>query len=196
MRTLAIMTMVATASVGAAVAIASPILVPLPALQVYGATPLTAADVHHSMDLEKQAARIRMNERIAHIFYEAHGCYDDTLDNLTARKSLEHGVPVRLLSSLIFTESRCRPNAKSDRAACGLMQVNSKAWHVSCQKLLDPETGVEIGTRIFASYQRQFGLRGGLQHYLGMGTDDGNMTGNEYADKVLTTAGYHPETIQ
>jgi Transglycosylase SLT domain len=197
MRTLAIATMITTTAIGVGVVAVSSILIPMPQMQAQDlGKPFTMEDIKQALAQDLLIKKIAEAEEVAIRVYEAHGCYNYDLAHLTALKSVEHGVPVRLLAGLIFVESSCNSYARSDRHACGLMQVNSKVWHVSCADLMEPETGIEIGTRIFASYKSRWGLRGGLHHYLGMGTDDGNITGDEYANKVLMAAGYRqPELV-
>ncbi len=168
-----------------------------PAIKVHALTP---EDITNGLHQEAYHKKLALAERVARRIYAAHGCHDEDLAFITAKSAIDHGVPASVLASLIWVESSCRPGAVArvdgKITACGLTQVNPHIWNISCEDLLDPDTAIDAGATIFASYHHRYGLRDGLHHYLGMGADDGEIDGDSYATKVLTVAGYrHPELI-
>lgn len=171
---------------------------PPPAIKVHAPTP---EEITNQVHQEEYNRKVEFAERIARRIYESHGCFDEDLVSLTAQKAVDHSISSGVLAALIFVESGCHEGAiaKVDGkiTACGLTQVNPQVWNISCEDLLDPDTAVETGTTILASYKSRYGLRGGLHHYLGMGTDDGQLDGDTYATRVLLVAGYrHPELVR
>ena len=76
--------------------------------------------------------------------------YDDIIR--TNAKAM--GWDWRLLSSLIYHESRFINESASDRGAVGLMQIVTE--RVSVDSLLDPAVNIELGTRYLTRLQRMF----------------------------------------
>jgi len=193
MRILVIVTSIIVFSATAGSFITAEFQVPQP-LRVKAFSP---EDIINQISQEKLQKKYHMAEDVSRHIYAANGCEDEDLIYITARKAVDHNIPARVLSALIFVESSCHSQASSKRYSCGYMQVNSRVWNIPCEDLMDPERGIEEGTKILSSYKKLHGLRGGLHHYLGMGTDDGTISGDDYATKVLTVAGYrHPELVQ
>jgi hypothetical protein len=161
-------------------------------LPPYTTQALSPEDVHHQIAADKIWKQYKVAEKIARRAFKTEGCNNGTLAGLTAHNAVDQHIPVRVLSALIFEESSCHPAAVARRhgkvTACGLTQVNPAAWNISCEALQNPQLSIELGTRILASYKRRYGLRGGLEHYLGIG-NDGALDSAAYATKVLTLAG-------
>ncbi|MBR1705747.1 MAG: transglycosylase SLT domain-containing protein [Bacteroidales bacterium] len=75
-------------------------------------------------------------------------------DVLIRRNAEEMGWDWRLLSAMIFHESRFTNEASSDKGAVGLMQVRSGRYSVDT--LLDPAVNIAVGTRYLSRLQRMF----------------------------------------
>ena len=76
-------------------------------------------------------------------------------DALVRRYAAEAGWDWRLISSLIYHESRFSIHAASSKGAVGLMQVVPRRY--SADSLLDPETNIRVGTQYLQKLERMFG---------------------------------------
>ena len=111
---------------------------------------------------------------------------DGDISRLVTRAAMANRIPVRIVAADIVVESGCNASAKSKAGALGLMQVMPKLNHVSSKLLWNPETNVEIGTRILANKIHRYGYHGGLARYFGI--SQGSDAGEHYAAKVLAVA--------
>lgn len=75
-------------------------------------------------------------------------------DALVQRQAAESGWDWRLLSALIYHESRFSIDASSSRGAVGLMQIRSSRY--SPDALADPATNLEVGTRYLNHLRKLF----------------------------------------
>jgi len=76
-------------------------------------------------------------------------------DDLIRKSAASIGWDWRLLSSLIYHESRFNITASSDRGAVGLMQI--RAGKYSADTLLDPAVNLSIGTTYLNRLEEMFG---------------------------------------
>ena len=104
------------------------------------------------------------------------------------RASGEVGLDPLLVLAVISVESRFNPIAESVMGAKGLMQVIPKYHPAKVlalggeNALWDPESNIEVGTRILQEYVYRTGtLEAGLQFYNGAFSD----TSAQYAQKVM-----------
>ena len=76
----------------------------------------------------------------------------DTIENVSAR----YDVDKHLILSVVYQESRCKPNAVGAVGELGLMQVSPR-WHhdrmvrLDARNLFDPESNVKVGTDLLSS---------------------------------------------
>ena len=75
-------------------------------------------------------------------------------DPIVKRYAAAIGWDWRLVSSVIYHESRFSLNATSPRGAVGLMQVGPRRH--SADTLLDPETNIRVGTAYLSKLERMF----------------------------------------
>lgn len=75
-------------------------------------------------------------------------------DDIVRRNAAAMGWDWRLVSALIYHESRFVNESASDRGAVGLMQIVTE--RVSVDSLLDPAVNVEIGLKYLTRLQRMF----------------------------------------
>ncbi len=75
-------------------------------------------------------------------------------DSLVKRYAPKMGWDWRLLSSLIYHESRFNPEARSSRDAAGLMQVRTDK--ISIDSLMDPVINLEFGAQYVARLQEMY----------------------------------------
>ena len=75
-------------------------------------------------------------------------------DLLVKQNATEYGWDWRLLSAIIYHESRFINESGSDRGAVGLMQIRSERYSVDT--LLDPAVNISIGTRYLSYLSRLF----------------------------------------
>ena len=75
-------------------------------------------------------------------------------DRIVKRHAAATGWDWRLISAVIYHESRFSPNAESHKGAVGLMQVVPRRH--SADSLLDPETNIRVGTRYLAKLEKMF----------------------------------------
>lgn len=133
---------------------------------------------------------------VAKVFGRSQGCQNADADLITATSDAANhaGIAPRLLAAAVAVESSCNPYAVSARGAVGLTQVRVQTWKgkydfAGNDNLLNPTANLRVGAQILADNVRQYGERGGLQRYLGMGTDDGNITPSGYSSKIMALAG-------
>lgn len=98
------------------------------------------------------------------------------------------GLDPLLVLAVISIESRFNPLAESSMGAKGLMQIIPRfhraklAEHGGEHAVLDPESNIEVGTRILQEYIHRTGtLEAGLQFYNGASRDGSA----QYAQKVM-----------
>jgi soluble lytic murein transglycosylase-like protein len=90
---------------------------------------------------------------------------DEQVDQIAEaylKASLKYDVPVSILLSVGYQESRFNPNAKrSDTQCYGIMQVNYTVWktklRVTKRQLLIIDTNIDAGARILRYYYDQTG---------------------------------------
>ena len=75
-------------------------------------------------------------------------------DEMIRRASDNAGVDWRLVSAIIYHESRFHIKASSGKGAVGLMQVRSARYEN--EALLDPATNLLVGTRYLRRMQKMF----------------------------------------
>lgn len=125
--------------------------------------------------------------------YGKAGCGNQELAEMTAKRALETGLPPQLIASMAASESTCNPLAISNRGAVGLMQPVPKLWSKEFDftkiNLFNPEDNMFVSTSILSKLVKQYGLRNGLLHYYGTGSDGIGLGGEGYAQKVLALAG-------
>ena len=107
----------------------------------------------------------------------------NTMTDSVIVSGTKYKVSPLVIASIIVRESGAKPNAISKGGDYGLMQVRYKVHRdkvKSAKALLNIETNIDIGTRIFAGYYaRRKTLYGALYRYSG-----GNKT---LAQRVLRT---------
>ncbi len=112
----------------------------------------------------------------------------DRIVGAAYRAAREVGLDPLLVLAVISVESRFNPIAESVMGAKGLMQIIPK-YHPAKVAILggeaalwDPESNIELGTRILQEYvERRGTLQAGLQYYNGAFGD----ASAQYAHKVL-----------
>jgi soluble lytic murein transglycosylase-like protein len=111
-----------------------------------------------------------------------------TIVSAAYRAAAAAGLDPLLVLAVISIESRFNPLAESSMGAKGLMQIIPKfhraklALHGGDQAVLDPESNIEVGTRILREYIYRTGtLEAGLQFYNGASWDGSA----QYAQKVM-----------
>lgn len=145
----------------------------------------SAAQITRYMAQDRLRAQYRQAEATLARQFKAEGC-SDQYAGLAAEAAVDNHLPPRIVGALIFVESSCRPDAVSKAGAIGLVQVNPHIWHQwSPEALRDPQTNIQAGTLILASYVRESGLREGLHRFNGLGDPN-----QDYSDRVMQVAGY------
>jgi hypothetical protein len=80
-----------------------------------------------------------------------------------------------------------------NRGAIGLTQVVPRQWNKQFDftkvNLLNPEENMQTGVSILSGLVKQYGIRSGLIHYYGTGSDGVSLGGVGYADKILQLTG-------
>src|SRR5690606_26982209 len=78
-------------------------------------------------------------------------------DRMVAGASQKYGVPANLIKAVMRFESNGNANAVSPQGATGLMQV--MPFHVGGDQsaLFNPETNIDVGTRILMDNYRRYG---------------------------------------
>jgi membrane-bound lytic murein transglycosylase MltF len=79
-------------------------------------------------------------------------------DDIVKKNAEQMGWDWRLLSAMIYHESRFNNEACSDRGAVGLMQIRSERYSVDT--LLDPAVNVAIGTKYLTYLSKMFAQHG------------------------------------
>lgn len=131
---------------------------------------------------------------VAKVFGRSPACaeIDAAFIYYVARQARYAGMDPAVAAATIATESGCNALAVSNRGAVGIMQVMPRVWNTqfdfSRVNLLNREQGVAVGLQIESGLIRQWGLRGGVRRYQGLGEgcescDDG------YTGKILALAG-------
>ena len=119
---------------------------------------------------------------------------NNDLIQLTANSFIEasekYDIPLYLLLSIAYQESRFSPSAVNHKTKCyGIMQVNVRVWskklRVTKQDLLNPRKNIMIGAYILKYYKDMSGTwEQAVLHYYGV--DD--FSKNVYAPTVLKRA--------
>jgi soluble lytic murein transglycosylase-like protein len=110
----------------------------------------------------------------------------NNLAKIVVRHSRENRIDPKLVASVIVVESRGNPLAISNAKSVGLMQIHLPTWSTEInfaeKNPFNPETNIEIGVNILASYLRRHGdLKAALSAYEGS-----NSTSlSEYPNKIL-----------
>lgn len=112
----------------------------------------------------------------------------ETIVSAAHRAAEAAGLDPLLVLAVISVESRFNPLAESSMGAKGLMQIIPRfhraklAEHGGEHAVLDPESNIEVGTRILQEYIHRTGtLEAGLQFYNGASRDGSA----QYAQKVM-----------
>ena len=126
--------------------------------------------------------------------YGKAGCGNEQLAEMTAEHAIRSGLPAQLIAAQIATESTCNPLAVSNRGAIGLRQVVPKIWgkkyDFSKINLFNMSDNMTVADDITVDLVKKYGIRGGLIHYYGTGSDgDTALGGAGYADRILQLAG-------
>jgi len=79
-------------------------------------------------------------------------------DNLVKQNAEETGWDWRLVSAIIYHESKFNNETFSNRGAVGLMQIRNERYSVDT--LLDPAVNISIGTKYLAYLSRMFSEHG------------------------------------
>ncbi len=151
--------------------------------------PFTPEEIEHFQQQDKIRQEYIRDTIIADRVFEQNGI-DPWLAERVAHYAVDTHLPVSVLAATVVVESSGRPGVVSSLGAVGLMQVRPKTWHMSPKELKDPDVNLRKGSAILSGYVREYGLKGGLHHYIGLGPTDGNMDGDSYTTRVMTIAGY------
>lgn len=84
-------------------------------------------------------------------------------DWLVKRYAKRRGIDWRLVSAIIWHESRYDPGAYSSMGAMGLMQVmkvTAENYGMNAENMLDPDANIDVGTHLFSDLLRQFRREG------------------------------------
>jgi hypothetical protein len=77
-------------------------------------------------------------------------------DVLLSKYARQYNLDCTLLKAIMTQESKGVPNARSNTGAVGLMQIMPINWGSnSGQKMLEPETSINIGAKVFANFKKQ-----------------------------------------
>lgn len=131
---------------------------------------------------------------VAKVFGRSPACSEIDADFIyfVAKESRHAGIDPAVAAATIAVESGCNPLAVSNRGAVGILQVMPRIWNAqfdfSKTNLLNREQGTAVGLMIESGLIRQWGLRGGVRRYQGLG--EGCDTCNDgYTVQILTLAG-------
>jgi|SRR5665213_60630 len=144
--------------------------------------------VRADVELKQKISAIEKEVVASYNIYSTHRGCSRELAYSTARNAILFKVPAQLISAVVIVESGCKSGIVSPSGAVGEMQVMPKMHNASRSVLMNREKNLEVGTRLLAGLIHKYGIHDGLHHYLGMGTDDGNMTGDDYASRVMQIA--------
>ena len=172
----------AVASLGPVAIVEQKANLPGPSPKTVSATALGPEAMTSIYREERRQADYLAAARAARQVLVANGC-SSKYAAITGRAAVDSRLPARVVAALVFVESSCRADIVSNKGAIGLVQVNPRVWRYSRQRLQDPYTNLQIGTRILASYIRAHGLREGLHRYNGLGDPSG-----DYGERVLQAA--------
>ena len=92
----------------------------------------------------------------------------DTIENVSA----DYSVDKRLVLSVVYQESRCKPNAVGAVGELGLMQISPR-WHydrmirLDARNLLDPNANIKVGVDLLKSLDVMSDPRTALSIYNG-----------------------------
>jgi len=157
------------------------------AVPVVPAIVMTELVLRADVVLASKLAVIEKEAIASYEIYRSYGCPFD-LAYRTAERATYFKIPVQIVSAVVIVESKCRSYAVSPAGAVGLMQIMPRQHNTSRSALLDAQTNLNVGIRLLAGLIGKYGIHDGLHHYLGMGVDDGNITGDDYAAKVMKLA--------
>lgn len=159
---------------------------PGPEPQTLRPTMPTPETLTAQFNAEQQQARYDAAEEVASHVLRTH-CGDDEYAEPIAHAALDNNISVRVATAVLVVESTCRPDVVSAEGAVGLMQVVPRVWHVSSERLHNPDFNIRKGTEILAAYMRGRDVRAGLRRYNGLG-EGCEACDDAYPDKVLTVA--------
>jgi soluble lytic murein transglycosylase-like protein len=143
-------------------------------------TRITITEKEIQNDIQYQA-----NLRAAKAVLARRGCSVE-IPELATQAAMKNHIPVRIVAADIVVESSCNARAYSKAGAIGLMQIEPRVNHIASKRLWNPETNVELGTRILARNIHRYGYHGGLARYFGI--SQGSDASEQYAAKVLEVA--------
>ena len=84
-------------------------------------------------------------------------------DWIVKRYAKRRGIDWRLVSAIIWHESRYDPEAYSSMGAMGLMQimeVTAENYGMDPESMLEPDANIDVGTHLFGDLLRQFRREG------------------------------------
>jgi cytidyltransferase-like protein len=91
--------------------------------------------------------------------------HEETIGSMVKTAAQETGVPEELIAAIMSVESGGRPNAKSKKGACGLMQLMPKtAASMGVTDIMDPQQNLLGGARYLKKLSKAF--RGNLDHVI------------------------------
>jgi hypothetical protein len=83
------------------------------------------------------------------------GSYDDRFKSVAGNAKIGETEVWKILKALAATESTCNAMAKSDKGACGLMQLKEETAGVKCEDLInDPKLSIQKAYNYIMSHQQ------------------------------------------
>lgn len=112
---------------------------------------------------------------------------------LIQAKAKQYGVPVELVRSVVYQESRGNPKAVSPVGAAGLMQLMpGTAKELGVKDPFDPEQNIDGGVRYLKQQISRFGLVGGVAAY---NAGPGNVQKHKGVPPFKETQGYVKDVL-
>jgi soluble lytic murein transglycosylase-like protein len=113
------------------------------------------------------------------------------------RHSRINQIDPKLVAAVIVVESHGNSLAISNAKSIGLMQIHLPTWaseiNFAEKNPFDPETNIEIGTSILATYLKRHGdLKAALSAYEGSNSP----SSSEYPNRILDVYFSHPSSRQ
>lgn len=110
----------------------------------------------------------------------------NNLAKIVVRHARENRIDPKLVAAIIVVESHGNSLAISNAKSIGLMQIHLPTWageiNFAEKNPFDPETNIEIGTSILATYLKRHGdLRTALSAYEGSNSP----SSSEYPSRIL-----------
>ena len=146
----------------------------------------SAAQITRYMAQDRLQAQYRQAEATLARQFKAEGC-SDQYAGLAAEAAVDNHLPPRSRRCPDISSSRAADQTpylprRGDRAHAGIAQNMAP---MEPGALRSPQTNIQAGTLILASYVRESGLREGLHRFNGLGDPN-----QDYSDRVMQVAGY------